>query len=118
MQQRGQVLELRTTGADGRPLWAYRHRLGGRGSKRVQRGGFASKRDAEDALRAALQRIRRRRDGSGTLTLAELVEEYLRQHDAQPETNAKLRWLLSKSVARFAHLRPNELEPRRSLRGA
>jgi hypothetical protein len=56
--------------------------------KRVQRGGFASKRDAEDALGAALERATHRRGGPGMLALAELVEEYLPQHDAQPETKA------------------------------
>lgn len=30
MIQQGQVFELKGRGADGRPLWAYRHRLDGR----------------------------------------------------------------------------------------
>jgi hypothetical protein len=42
--QHGQVFALRSKGPDGRRLWAYRYRLEGRGSKRVQRGGFASER--------------------------------------------------------------------------
>jgi integrase len=46
------------------------------------------------------------------VTLAELVEEYLDQHEAEPETTAKLRWLLSKSVARFGTRPLDELEAR------
>jgi hypothetical protein len=38
MLQQGQVFPLKSPGADG-VLWAYRYRLGGRGSQRVQRGG-------------------------------------------------------------------------------
>lgn len=36
--QRGQIFELKATGPDGQPLWAYRC-LDGRGSRRIQRGG-------------------------------------------------------------------------------
>ena len=50
MVQQGQTIELTRRGADGRPLRAYRYRTGGRDSKRVQRGGFASEQDARDAL--------------------------------------------------------------------
>ena len=41
MLQQGQLVQLKRTARDGEPLWAYRYRAGGRGSKRVQRGGFA-----------------------------------------------------------------------------
>jgi hypothetical protein len=88
MLQQGQVFELETSGSDGKRLWAFRYRAGGRGSKRVQRGGFASERDASEALERALERLRRERRVSRSLTLAELVEEYLAQHDAEPVTIA------------------------------
>ncbi len=42
MIQQGQVFKLKTKGADGQPLWAYRYRLEGRGSERPQMGGFAN----------------------------------------------------------------------------
>ena len=42
MIQHGQVFKLKTRGADGQPLWAYRYRLEGRSSERPQVGGFAS----------------------------------------------------------------------------
>jgi len=45
------------------------------------------------ALTATQRRKRRVR-----VTLADLAEEYLAQHDGQPETTAKLRWLLTKST--------------------
>jgi hypothetical protein len=37
MLQQGQVLKLKSKGDSGEALWAYRYRLGGRDSKRVQR---------------------------------------------------------------------------------
>src|SRR5438094_2956772 len=41
---------MKSNGAQGRELWAYRYRVGDRGSRRVQRGGFASEVDAGEAL--------------------------------------------------------------------
>lgn len=109
--QHGQVFELTTRGPDGRRLWAYRYRLHGRGSRRPQRGGFASRQEAEAALDAAVSRARRRASRS-SMTLAALVTEYLLQHDAQPETTAKLRWLLGKSIAAFGDLPLSQLDSR------
>ena len=54
MVQQGQVFELTRRGRGGGPLWAYRYRTGGRDSKRVQRGGFASDQDAREALEREL----------------------------------------------------------------
>ena len=45
------------------------------------------------------------------LTLAELVEEYLAQHEAVPVTLEKLGWLLAKAVAEFGHRRLGDLRP-------
>jgi integrase len=101
MSQQGQLFRIKRTGRDGEPLWAYRYRLGGRGSKRVQRGRFASERDAAQALERELERLRRERGVSRSLTLAELVKVYLAQHDVEPVTIEKLRWLLAKAVAVF-----------------
>jgi hypothetical protein len=101
MVQQGQVFQLTRCGPRGERLWAYRYRIGGRDSKRVQRGGFASERDARDALERELERLRRERQIPRSLTLAELVETYLAQHDVQPVTIEKLRYLLSKATAVF-----------------
>ena len=109
MVQQGQVLRMKGNVADGRVLWAYRYRVGGRGSRRVQPGGFVSEQDAGEALERALERLRRANGTAGTLTLAELVDEYLAQHDAQPETIEKLRWLLAKAVRRFGERRLGDL---------
>jgi hypothetical protein len=109
MLQQGQVFELAMRGRDGNRLWAYRYRTGGRDSKRVQRGGFASEQDARDALERELERLRRERRIWRSLTLAELVETYLAQHDVQPVTIDKLRYLLSKSIAPFGDRRIGEL---------
>ncbi len=109
MVQQGQVFKLDSTGADGKALWAYRYRTGGRGSKRVQRGGFTNEEDAREALARALEKLRRRNGSARALTLAELVEEYLAQHEAAPVTLEKLRWLLTRAVAAFGDQRLEEL---------
>jgi integrase len=109
MSQRGQLIRLKKRGRDGEPLWAYRYRVGGRDAKRVQRGGFASERDAAEALERELERLRRERQVARSLTLAELVETYLEQHDVEPVTIEKLRWLLGKAVAAFGERPVGEL---------
>ncbi|HEY8777849.1 MAG TPA: hypothetical protein VIM33_15390, partial [Gaiellaceae bacterium] len=109
MVQQGQVLQMTSRAADGSALWSYRYRVGGRDSRRVQRGGFASERDAGQALERALERLRRANGTASTLTLARLVDEYLAQHDAQPETIEKLRWLLAKPVRAFGDRRLGQL---------
>jgi hypothetical protein len=65
----------------------------------VQRGGFASERDVAGALERELERLRRERRRAGSLTLGELVEVHLVQHDVDAVTIEKLRWLLGKAVA-------------------
>jgi integrase len=109
MVQQGQIIELTRRGPHGERLWAYRYRAGGRNSKRVQRGGFASEQDARDGLERALERLRRERQISRSLTLSELVETYLVQHDVQPVTIEKLRYLLGKATAVFGDRRIGEL---------
>lgn len=109
MVQQGQVFKLASQDGDGSVLWAYRHRQGGRGSKRVQRGGFATERDARDALERSLDKLRREDGSAKVLTLGELVEQYLAQHDAAPVTLEKLRWLLAKPVRVFGDRRLRDL---------
>jgi hypothetical protein len=69
MIQQGQVFKLKAKGVDGQPLWAYRYRLEGRTSTRPQMGGFATRAEAQKALRRALDRVGPGR--GGTITLAE-----------------------------------------------
>ena len=109
MSQHGQLIRLKRPGRNGEPLWAFRYRTGGRESKRVQRGGFASERDAAEASARELERLRRERRVSESLTLAQLVEVYLAQHDVDPVTIDKLRWLLGKAVAAFGERSVGEL---------
>ena len=66
MFQHGQVFKLKTKGSDGQPLWAYRYRLEGRGSERPQVGGFATREEAEKALRKVLDRLGLRPDPAST----------------------------------------------------
>jgi len=109
MVQQGQTFQLARRGPDGERLWAYRYWTGGRNSKRVQRGGFVSEQDARDGLERELERLRQERRITRRLTLSELVETYLAQHDVQPVTIEKLRYLLSKATAVFGDRRIGEL---------
>lgn len=107
--QQGQVFQLKRRGQDGEPQWAFRYRAGGRDSRRIQRGGFASEHDAIEALGRALDRVRREQRIPRSLTFAELVEVYLAQHDVQPVTIEELLWLLSKATVVFGKRRIGEL---------
>jgi len=49
---------------------------------------------------------------AGTITLGELVDEYLEMHQAERVTIAKLRWLLGKATAAFGEVRLAELSPK------
>src|SRR6266540_3810673 len=111
MFQQGQVLRVRRRGKDGSPHWAYRYRVGGRGSKRVQRGGFKSEQAAIEALERALERLQRERGLVEAPPLRELVDVDLAQHNGEPETVEKLRWLLGKAVGTFGHRRISQLRP-------
>src|SRR5512132_42506 len=91
MAQQGQVFPLAAQGRDG-TRWAYRYRVGGRGSRRVQRGGFASE-QAAAARERTLEQLRREQGLLEVPTLAEFVQVYLAQHEGEPETTEKLRWL-------------------------
>jgi integrase len=111
MIQQGQVFKLKAKGSDGAPLWAYRYRDAGRGSMRRQVGGFATRTEAQCALRKVLDRIGPG-GGAATMTLNDLVSEYLCVHQAAPVTLAKLRWLLGKATATIGDTRLMELSPR------
>jgi hypothetical protein len=111
MIQQGQVFKLKTRGPYGQRLWAYRYRLEGRGSERPQVGGFATRADAEKALRKVLDRLGPG-GGRATITLAEFVDEYLEMHQAARVTIAKLRWLLGKATAELGEKRLADLAPR------
>src|SRR3954470_9962163 len=107
--QPGQVFELKKRALDGSPIWAYRYRTDCPGSRRLQRGGFSSERDAAEALKRALEHLRRQKGVGSTLTMKDLVEEYLAQYDAEPETIDKLCWLLAKALRAFGGRRLSEL---------
>ena len=86
-------------------------RLEGRGSERPQVGGFATRAEAEKALRKVLERLGPG-GGRATITLAEFVDEYLQMHQAAPVTIAKVRWLLGKATAVLGQKRLADLSPR------
>ena len=74
MWQQGQVFKLKARSADGEPLWAYRYRVAGRDSARLQVGGFSSKAEAQRALQNKLARLFPG-GRTGTLLLGEWVAE-------------------------------------------
>src|SRR5438552_7129913 len=76
MVQQGQTIELTRRGLGGERLWAYRYRTGGRDSRRVQRGGFASEQDARDALERELERLRRDNRKSTRLNSSHQIISY------------------------------------------
>jgi len=84
--------------------------LGGRGSARPQVGGFAGHAEAKKALQKVVERMGPAGRGA-SMTLGELVEEYLEMHQAEPVTIAKLRWLLGKATAVLGELRLAEILP-------
>src|SRR6266851_5348429 len=110
MVQQGQVFKLKAKGASGEALWAYRYRLEGRGSARPQVGGFASRAEAKKALQKAVERLGPAGRGA-SMTLGDLVQEYLEMHQAEPVTIAKLRWLLGKATAVLGEVRLAEILP-------
>jgi hypothetical protein len=79
MIQQGQVFKLKSRDTEGEPLWAYRYRDAGRGSARRQVGGFATKAEAQKALHKVLDRLGPG-GGASTITLSDLVDEYLQVH--------------------------------------
>jgi hypothetical protein len=116
MVQQGQVFKLKAKGANGQALWAYRYRLEGRGSMRPQVGGFASRAGAKEALQKVVERLGPAGRGA-SMTLGELVEEYLEMHQAEPVTIAKLRWLLGKATAVLGEVRLTSSFPSRCTHG-
>src|SRR6266536_2197327 len=90
---------------------AYRYWIAGRDSRRLQRGGFKTEQAAREALERALARLRREQGLVEAPRLRELVDLYLAQHGGEPETVAKLRWLLTKAVRAFGHRRINQIRP-------
>jgi hypothetical protein len=74
-------------------------------------GGFATRAEAEKALRKGLDRFGPG-GGRATITLAGFVDEYLEMHQAAPRTIAKLRWLLGKATAVLGEKRLVDLSPR------
>jgi integrase len=108
--QQGQVFKLKAKCADGEPLWAYRYRVAGRGSARLQMGGFSTRAEAQRALQNKLARLLPG-GRSATLTLGEWIAEYLDAHQGERVTVAKLRWLLGKATAELGEVRLCELSP-------
>jgi integrase len=79
-------------------LSAYRYRIAGRGSARLQAGGFNTKADAQRALQNKLARLL---PGGrpATLTLGEWVEEYLDAHHGEREQRPFDSWAQIRSLA-------------------
>lgn len=95
--QRGQLFKL-----DG-GTWAFRW-YDENGSRR-QRGGFPTRSDAAKQLEQVLRRVRGLDEPEPRrLTLQELVDEYLAQHQAEENTIATLRARLKHATQAFGQL--------------
>jgi hypothetical protein len=95
----------RRRAAVGVPLPDGRSRLEANAARRLR---FGAGRGGGIGARAG-KRLRRERRVSRSLTLGELVDVYLAQHDVEPVTIEKLRWLLGKAVAAFGERPVSEI---------
>lgn len=100
--QRGQTVKL----ADS---WAYRYRDAA--GRRRQVGGFRSRSEARAVLDETLRRMRLGGLYREDVTLAELVDRYLAQHQADPATIKKLRSDLRQAVRAFGDVPLDRLVP-------
>ena len=91
--QRGSI--FRTEGG----LWAIRYRDAH--GRRPQETGFRTKGEAREALEEALRRVRLGSLYRPTVTLRELTDAFLEQHDVAPSTLAWLRDNLRPALQRF-----------------
>jgi hypothetical protein len=107
MAQHGQVFPLAAQGSDP-TRWAYRYRVGGRGSRRLQRGGFASEQAAAEALVRALERLRRQQ-GWWSRRRWPSSSRCVSPSTRASRTVEKLRWLLAKAVRVFGERRLSQL---------
>jgi hypothetical protein len=103
--QRGQVYKL------GGGSWAYRYRDAA--GRRRQVGGFNTKSEAAAVLDEQLRRMRLGGLYREEITLADLVERYLAQHQADPATLRKLSYDLRHGVRAFGDVRIDRLVPPR-----
>jgi integrase len=101
--QRGQVFKL--SGGS----WAFRYYDGG--GRRRQVGGFKTRAEASAALDEQLRRIWLGGLYREEITLAELVDRYLAQHQADPATLRKLRSNLRQVVKAFGNVPIDRLVP-------
>jgi integrase len=91
--QRGSI--FRTEGG----LWAIRYRDAH--GRRPKETGFRTKGDAREALEEALRRVRLGSLYRPTVTLRELTDAFLEQHDVAPSTLAWLRDNMRPALKRF-----------------
>ncbi len=90
--------------------WRYRYYLGP--GQRRERGGFRTKGEARDRLEAELRLLRTGRQPD--ITLGELVERFLAEHEVAPRTTERLTWMLGKATAVWGDrairtIRPEEI---------
>lgn len=101
--QRGQVFK--------KPSGAWAYRFYDRNGRRQQVGGFRTKGEASRVLEERLRRLRLGGLYREEVTLAELVERYLAQHQADPATLRKLASDLRQATRAFGDVRLEQLVP-------
>lgn len=100
--QRGQTIKLAGS-------WAYRYRDAS--GQRRQVGGFRTRSEARAVLDETLRRMRLGGLYREEVTLAELVDRYLAQHQADPATIRKLRSDLRQALRAFGDAPLDRLVP-------
>lgn len=102
--QRGQVWKR------GDKDWVARYREGGRDARRIQKGGFTTKGEADTWLTAKLRELR-----SGMVeppTLNDLVRDFLAQYDRSASRVEVMTWALAQAQEKFGRVRIDRLNAR------
>jgi hypothetical protein len=80
--------------------------------KRSERGGFRTKGEARERLEKELRLMRTGRQPD--VTLEELVDRFLIEHEAAPRTLERMKWLLGKATKQEGDRAILEIRPPRS----
>ena len=98
--QRGQVYKRHGS-------WRYRYYIAP--GQRRERGGFRTKGEARERLEEELRLLRTGRQPD--VTLAELVDRFLVEHEASPRTIERLEWMLRKATVVWGGRPIREIQP-------
>jgi hypothetical protein len=90
--------------------WSYRYREAGRSGKRPRVGPFETKGEASEHAAETLRRLRMGSLYRESVTLAVMVDRWLKQHQVDAWRRKNLGWLLGKWVAAFGDIPIDQLQ--------